>query len=49
LAQGDRFTPVAPTSVALAAETIHAPITTPYSGFLAAHTGGFIENAADGR
>ena len=34
--------PVAPTSVAVAADTMVAPITTPSSAFLAAHTGGMV-------
>jgi len=42
LAQGARLTPVAPTSVAVAAETMQAPITTPSSGVLAAQTGGMV-------
>jgi phospholipase/lecithinase/hemolysin len=36
------LTPVAPTSVAVAAETMQAPMTTPWSAFLAAHTGGMV-------
>ena len=42
VAQGCRFTPVDPISVAVAAETMLAPMATPASGFLATHTGGMV-------
>ena len=42
LAHGWRLTPFAPTSVAVAAERIEAPITTPWSGFFATQTGGIV-------
>ena len=41
-AQGCRRTPVTPTSVAVAWETIEAPMTTPSSMDLAAQTGGMV-------
>ena len=42
LAQGWRLTPVAPTSVAVAAETIDAPMATPWSGLFATQIGGMV-------
>ena len=42
LAQGARLTPLAPTSVAVAADTMQAPITTPSSELRATHTGGMV-------